>query len=434
MLAAGGALSLAGANAAGANPPGPYNCTGSNGFVPAGTYSSVTISGVCYMPAGNVNIQENLDVEPGALLDAVSPGDPAAHHVVPATVNVGGNVNVGTGAVLLFGCSPNISCADPAGVTYDQIDGNLNGNGALAVVVHSATINGNVSLVGGGDGISGGASCSAAPAPWSGDASLTGTPVYTDLEDAVVGGNLNISNLESCWLGTLRDQVSGNATFVGNSMGDPDAMEIGNNLIGGNMNCTTNHPAVQYGDGGAAPNMVGGSAGGQCGFGIVVPNPGPAAGEGPGVPTHITVSTASLGSYAGTHTVTSVLGSHDYGVTASGDTLTAQSEDIVLAGAGLTVKAGSPAASTNEKIAVTTYPNGSESFTAYDSCNCSFEGKSGVVSVRAYGTVSVSGVTRGNFLVTSGAGGLATLAGEGTFTSAGEGAGVLSLREHLDLS
>src|ERR1700722_1872577 len=102
---------LAGANAAGAataHPSSAYNCSGGN--IPPGTYTSIDVTGVCYMPAGNIFVEKNLVVKAGALLDAVTPGDPPAHPLVPARVLVGGNVSVGHGAVLLLGCSPNISC------------------------------------------------------------------------------------------------------------------------------------------------------------------------------------------------------------------------------------------------------------------------------------------------------------------------------------
>ena len=88
-------------------------------------------------------------------------------------------------------------------------------------------------------------------------------------------------------------------------MADPDAMEIDSNLIGGNMTCSGNSAGgvstVQFGDGGAAPSTVGGSASGQCGFNVQVLNPATEAGPG-GIPEHISVSAASLGTYSGTHT------------------------------------------------------------------------------------------------------------------------------------
>jgi hypothetical protein len=457
ILAAGGFLSAVATSAATAAPASgsgnssssTYTCT--KGNIPAGTYGSMVITGVCYMPVGNITVRGNLTVAPGALLDAATQGDPAGSPVVPATVVVGGNVSVGKGAALLFGCSPNIFCANPPGITYDHIGGNLTGIGALGVVVHSASIQGSVSLQGGGGGVN----CNStpvteptavgAPFPWSEDASLDFTPVYSDFEDVSIGGNLSIVGLESCWLGSLRDQIGGSATLTNNTMADPDAMEIDNNLIGGNMTCSGNSAGgvstVQFGDGGVAPNLVGESALGQCGFDVQVLNPAALAGPG-GILEHISVSTASLGTYSGTHTQSGdTVETLPLGVTASGDTLTAEVNNVILAGSGLegTVKVdpGAPLGSSGEAVALTTFPNGSTSFTAFDTCSpCHFGGHSGSASLRAYGTI-VDGVTTGTFLITSGgtgAGDLSTLAGYGTFTSKGQAPGTLALVEHLRIT
>jgi hypothetical protein len=82
--------------------------------------------------------------------------------------------------------------------------------------------------------------------------------------------------------------------------------------------------------------------------------------------------------------------------------------------------------------------DGSSTFTAIDNCSCSFDGQSGSVTIRAYGTTSASGATRGTFVVVSGGGpsggDLSTLAGYGTFSSWGEPAGSLRLVEHLRIS
>lgn len=436
-----------------------YDCTGGN--IPPGLYNSMTITGVCYMPAGNITIQGNLTIAPGALLDAVTPGDPSASPVVPATVVIGGNVSVGAGGAFLFGCSPNISCTSPPGITYDRIGGNLTGIGALGVVVHSASIGGSVTLLGGGGGPAA-ENCSAVtvppstpvpPAPWSEDANLDFTPVYTDFEDTTIGGSLNVSGLTSCWLGSFRNQIGGSATFVGNTMGDPDAMEIASNLIGGNMTCLDNTPGtpppgtpqstgVQFGDSGGSPNIVGGLGIGECGFNVVVPNPAPEADQGPGIPEHIAVSTWSLGTYYGTHTqIGPSVVTLPIGTTESGDVLSAEVNNVVLGGTGLTgtetYDPSQPLGSTGEAVAITAYPNGSESFTAYDNCTCTFDGQSGTVSIRAYGTVWPNGLTTGTFLVTSGGaglGGLSTLAGYGTFTNIGAPAGTLRLVEHLRIT
>jgi hypothetical protein len=442
-----------------------YICSGGN--VPPGTYNSMIIAGQCYMPAGTISVRGALFVAPGALLDAATPGDPGSSPVVPATLSVGGSVAVGNGAVLILGCSPNIFCTSPPGITNDRIGGNLTGFGALGVVLHSASVGGSVALLGGG----GGANCNStpptppsttgAPAPWSEDASLDYTPVYSDFEDTTVGGNLTISGLQSCWLGTLRVQVGGSTSIVNNTMADPDAMEVGSNLISGNMACFGNSAGgvatVQFGDGGAAPNMVGGWASGQCGFNVQVLNPAPEAlaQETPPqtctsitcIPEHISVSTQTLGTYYGTHTqVGPSLDTLSLGVTESGNTLGAELNNVVFAGTGLTGSVtavypptmADPLGSTGESVITTVHPDGSETFQADDVCAaCSFDGQSGSTALRAYGTVSPSGVISGRFLVTSGGaggGGLGTLAGYGTFSSWGQPAGTLGLVEHLKIT
>lgn len=428
---------LVSAGSAGATSP-PYDCTGGNGgIVPPGTYSSMIITGVCYMPAGTITIRGNLTVEPYALLDATTPGDPAAYPLQAATVLVGGSVSVGTGAVLFLGCSPFISC--PMAVNYDRIGGNLTATGALGVVVHSVTIGGTFSLQGGGDDISGPAACAADPAPWSEDASLTGVPVYSDAEDNSIGDDLSVVGLQSCWLGSLRNQIGGNATYVGNKMGDPDAMEIDANLIGGNMVCSANMPAVQFGDSGSAPNMVGGLGTGECGFDVVKPNPAPEAMQGKGIPEHIAVSTSTLGTYSGTHIQTSSIPIPvTANVTVSNDTLVAEMNTDVLTGAGLT-------GPVSEKLLATVHPNGSQSFIAADRCGttkapvtpCQFDGKSGTTTVIVHGTTSARGSTTGTFLVMSGGaggGGLSSLAGYGTFSNKGQPAGIVSVVEHLAIT
>ena len=442
-----------------------YNCTGSGGgVIPPGTYDSMVITGVCSMPAGTIVVRGDLTVAPGALLDAVTPGDPTTAPAVPATVIVGGNVSVGRGAVLFLGCSPNISC--PMAVTDDRIGGSLNARGALGVVVHSTTIGGDFSLFGGGGGVVGGAASGACdgnpaavppvpapiPALWAADPSLANgegpgmpLPVYSDVEDNVISGDLNILGLQSCWVGALRNQVGGSANFSGNVMGDPDAMELENNLVKVDLTCLANVPAVQFGDGGAAPNIVGGFAMGECGFGVKALNPAAEAMQGAGVSEHVSVRAWSLGNFSGTHVQTSNVVTLPIATTASGDSLVAELNNDVLTGSGLTgtltavypPTSTSPLGSTGEAVLATVHPNGSESFTAVDNCTCSFDGQSGSVTIRAYGTTSANGTTRGIFLVVSGgsaSGGLSTLAGYGTFSSWGQPAGSLRLVEHLRIT
>ncbi len=148
------------------------------------------------------------------------------------------------------------------------------------------------------------------------------------------------------------------------------------------------------------------------------------------------------GTYQGTHTqVGPSQVSLNVGTTESGDALAAEINNVVLGGSGLTgsetFDPSLPLGSSGEAVAATTHPNGSESFTAFDTCACTFEGHSGTVSIRAYGTVSPNGSTSGTFLISSGgasSGGLATLAGYGTFSNWGRPAGTLSLLEHLGIA
>src|ERR1700686_448962 len=53
-----------------------YVCSGGN--IPSGDYNSVLVTGLCYTPSGNVNIEGDLTVAPGALFDAISSGDPTS--------------------------------------------------------------------------------------------------------------------------------------------------------------------------------------------------------------------------------------------------------------------------------------------------------------------------------------------------------------------
>jgi len=448
MLIGAGTVSASPLLAKAADTDKSYTCDGHRGgIVPPGIYKSMTIAGVCYMPAGTIVVRGNLTVAPGALLDAAATlGDPAAGPILPATVVVGGNVTVGRGAVLVLGCSPAGGCE---GVTYDRIEGNLTAIKSQAVLMQGVSIGGDATVRGGGGGVIGGppnsggcfAPTSRIPKPWSEDPALSqgpnGTPQYTDFEDSTIGGNLTVIGVRTCFLASFRDRVGGDVTFAGNATSDPDGMELGSNLIGGNLGCFANVPAAQFGDSFAAPNMVRGSALGECGFNVVLRNPS----TGPSVREHISVRTSSLREFSGRHTQTASVASIDLGTTASGAELLVALNNVILTGSGLrgaiTVVPNSPLGSTGEAVAITVHPHGSQSFVAFDKCQCRFDGRAGMVAIEAYGSTSAGGATYGMFLVTSGGvngGGLATLAGYGTFTSVGEPSGTLRLTEHLGLT
>jgi hypothetical protein len=404
------------------------------------------VTGVCSMPAGNVIILGNLTIAPNALLDAVTPGDPSSSPLLPAHVVIGGSVFVGANGVLVLGCSPNISCGPMSGtvapaISDDTIGGSVTAVNALGVVIHSTAIGGSVSIYGGGGGAAGGAAsggCFTAPvpAPWSEDTALVnaGFPQYTDFEDNSIGGNLNVVGVQTCWLGSLRNQVAGSANFSNDASSDPDGMEVGTNLVNGNMACWNNVPAVQFGDGNSAPNLVGGAASGQCGFNVQALNPAPEAMVGPGIWEHVSVPTWSLPTYHGTRTTTSEEATPPV-TTEAGQELSVQQSTAVDTGFGLD---GTVTAET----VFTSNTNGVTSFEDIDTCSCSLWNKSGLTELRAYGTTQPDGTTTGTFLVFVGGivpggpslGAFATLAGYGTFTSVGAPAGSLRIVEHLRIT
>lgn len=85
--------------------------------------------------------------------------------------------------------------------------------------------------------------------------------------------------------------------------------------------------------------------------------------------------------------------------------MVAQLYDFTFTGNGLvgtgTYSGGPPGQSPGGALLATAYPGGSDTFTAYDTCDeCQFAGQSGTVTLRAYGTTSRNGFTTGTFLIT----------------------------------
>jgi hypothetical protein len=244
--------------------PAPYTCSGgtllSPRVIPAGTYGSVTVAdGFCVMQ-GRYDIVGALTVAPGAFLDAaVFFGFPPYDYGEPCNVfvNVAGGVHVGANAALYFGNGPGTGCPG----SNDVVNGGLIATNAESVVVHGTKLSGGVSVSGGG----GGTDC----APTN----LSPFAPYTDIEDSQVNGGATISGLSTCWTGFIRNKVNGAVTVNNNTMGDPDAIEIGINAIHGGLACSGNALAFP-GPGGVPtnsfdgsppnPNAVTGAETGQC--------------------------------------------------------------------------------------------------------------------------------------------------------------------------
>lgn len=246
------AVAAASAAGAGANSSS-FVCSGVNQAIPSGSYGSVTVTGLCSIE-GTVSISGGLTVASGALLDATG-------FDCNAFVDVSGGVSVMSGAFLMLGNGAGTGCPN----SNDVVNGGLRASSPLAVVVHGTTFNGGVSVSGGG----GGTSC--------GPAIVQGvnieTPPFTDIEDSRINGGTTFSGMSTCWMGFIRNQASGGVTISNNTLGDPDAIEIGLNTINGGLSCAGNALAFP-GPGGVPtnsfdgsppnPNTVNGSETGQC--------------------------------------------------------------------------------------------------------------------------------------------------------------------------
>ena len=262
------------------NPAHTCSGTGSAPGVLAGTYyGDVVIKGLCAVDGGAAVVDGTLTVSPGSALNATFALNDVSHTGISSLL-VRGDLRVQQGAVLAMGCLPEHSpCSDdPKAQTggtltgVNEVDGNLTGSQALAIIVHASRIGGSVDQFGGG----GGPSALTCKVPTSGVFAALQSPVFSDYEDDTVAGHLTVAGLQSCWFGALRDDVAGSVHVEGGKFGDPDADEVNSNVVSGSMSCFANTPAVQFGDAAAAtPNKVTGDASGQCAFTVKLHNPLP---------------------------------------------------------------------------------------------------------------------------------------------------------------
>lgn len=279
------AIVIMGAGAAGATAAHQQVsiCTGTlaNPGVLAGTYHGpVVVVGVCAVDGGAAVIKGNLILAPDSALNATFALNDVAK-TGNSSLTVHGDVNVGTGATLLMGCEPvfNPCSDDPAGTGQNHVSGSVHGKGALAIILHASKIHGDVTMIGGGGGVT-------CVVPATGIFSVLGSPVFSDAEDNAIGGDIRIASLQTCWMGALRNTVGGSIFTGFNTMADPDANEVLANVIRGNIACAGNTPATQYGDSLSSPNKVRGTAAGECAFNVLKPNPAP---SGPLTPISVKV-------------------------------------------------------------------------------------------------------------------------------------------------
>lgn len=244
VVAAALAFSPGSAVAAGPQPQRPtaYTCTG--GEIPSGTYASITVTGACSVPAGAViSVVGNVKVEPGAVLDA---------HSAPSTITIGHNVVGKKGSLVALGCQPasytgnsGHECAvHPTEHSTITVHGNITVTKAMAVLLNGITVDGNVTLSGGGSDI-----------PWS-------------IKNNTIHGNLKVRGQHTSWLGVLFNTIGRNAILTHIEVIDvhPGApgVYIVRNSIGRNLICRGLTPGVSGGFVPGSVNVVGHKAIGQC--------------------------------------------------------------------------------------------------------------------------------------------------------------------------
>lgn len=249
--------SLVGAGAASAAPMRNVTCSGSwqsgPGMLMSGTYSHVTVAGVCLVPDGqSITIRGGMTLQPGAQLLAFFTSQQMAIY---------GGISVGQGAVLGLGCSAELGCdgSNDNPPSQDVVHGDIVADGAMAMYLNGDTVYGNVSFLGGGAG----RDCTD-PNP---ESSIGHDLVVKDND---FHGTVTLQGWAGCWMGFIRNTVHGVVTIADNYANPlwlaqgPDSTEVATNTIWGALNCSGNTPAAQLGDSGGSLNTVHGSATGEC--------------------------------------------------------------------------------------------------------------------------------------------------------------------------
>jgi hypothetical protein len=227
--------------------PAPVNFTCSGGdfdtfapeMIPSGTYGTLTVTGFCEVASGaTITVTSGLVVAPGGFLVASGIFDNGmAYPDCNRTITVAGGVWVGAFGSLFLGDGPGSGC-DPR--TQTTVRGGLHAAGPLFLVVHGVTINGGLSSVGGGD---------AQPCNWA------GIPTYAAVEDNQINGAVTISGYQACFLGFIRNRVSGTVRLINNS--EPtDEIDIGENVVHGSLLCFGNVPLENTGGSPSGPSRV----------------------------------------------------------------------------------------------------------------------------------------------------------------------------------
>lgn len=243
---AGGMLVVATGTATAASGPAAYTCSGgdfgtfSPELIPSGAYRSITVTGFCEVaPGAAITVASGVTVAPGAFLVASGVLDNGmAFPDCTRSITVSGGVRVGAGGSLFLGDGPGSGCVPG---THTLVDGGLNAAGPLFLVVHGVAINGGLSSVGGGDNL---------------PCNFAGIPTFATVEDSQINGGATISGYRACFLGFIRNQVNGTVSLTGNY--EPtDEIDIGANVVHGNLLCSGNVPLENTGGSpGVPPSQV----------------------------------------------------------------------------------------------------------------------------------------------------------------------------------
>ena len=167
LLAVGGSTALAGKHR-------PNPCA--SGTLAPGTYNGFTVTGVCNVAFNaSVTINGDLRLADGAVFGGI----------IPSTVHVTGDVNVGEGALLGLGYA----------TQTDVVDGSIKADQPLSLYLGFVTVHGDVTSNGGG----------------------TADRFYNfPIKDNTIDGNLTSHGWQGGWIGAIRNTVGGNVDVSNN--------------------------------------------------------------------------------------------------------------------------------------------------------------------------------------------------------------------------
>jgi hypothetical protein len=232
LISLGSFLALLPGIAPASSQKAPHVCQGtaSKPGVLTGRYGSgVVVNGVCQVNSGPATVTGTLKLDSGSVLIA-------AFGKKGSKLTVKGGVTVGQGATFVLGCNTtSFPCVDdpnqskPTLMSPGAVTGDVTSNSPLGVIIHSTTVGGDITQTGGG----GGPSCTP---PKTGPFASFHSPVFSDYEDNTITGDLTVTKLNSCYLGIFRNHVTAMKVTY-DTLSDPDAIEIGTNVIKENLAC-----------------------------------------------------------------------------------------------------------------------------------------------------------------------------------------------------